>query len=187
MGDQSSLCLRQRCQEAASSCCQLSHAQAGNLVKLHVHCCAIKATAGHCTQRVRACRLQLQAFQRARELLLQHPEHATLDIRATFIGGCRNEGDTQRFQDLEAAAASLGLQDVVDFCVNAPVGTMREMLARSVGGLHSMQDEHFGISVVDYMAAGCIPIAHDSGAALALAVHCCLCNLLVFQQGWVKP
>ena len=26
-----------------------------------------------------------------------------------------------------------------------------------------MEDEHFGIVIVEYMAAGCIPIAHNSG------------------------
>jgi len=32
------------------------------------------------------------------------------------------------------------------------------LLAGAVAGIHSMTDEHFGISVVEYMAAGAIPI-----------------------------
>lgn len=30
-------------------------------------------------------------------------------------------------------------------------------------GLHTMWNEHFGIGVVEYMAAGLIPVAHKSG------------------------
>lgn len=33
-----------------------------------------------------------------------------------------------------------------------------ELLGHATAGLHSMIDEHFGISVVEYMAAGAIPI-----------------------------
>ena len=33
-----------------------------------------------------------------------------------------------------------------------------QLLGGAVAGLHSMTDEHFGISVVEYMAAGAIPI-----------------------------
>lgn len=33
-----------------------------------------------------------------------------------------------------------------------------QLLGGAVAGLHSMVDEHFGISVVEYMAAGAIPI-----------------------------
>ncbi|MED6145979.1 asparagine-linked glycosylation protein [Stylosanthes scabra] len=36
------------------------------------------------------------------------------------------------------------------------------LLGAAVAGIHSMTDEHFGISVVEYMAAGAIPIAHNS-------------------------
>nr|POE86364.1 isoform 2 of gdp-man:man(3)glcnac(2)-pp-dol alpha-1,2-mannosyltransferase [Quercus suber] len=36
------------------------------------------------------------------------------------------------------------------------------LLGGAVAGIHSMTDEHFGISVVEYMAAGTIPIAHNS-------------------------
>lgn len=32
------------------------------------------------------------------------------------------------------------------------------LLRGAVAGIHSMTDEHFGISVVEYMAAGAIPI-----------------------------
>lgn len=32
----------------------------------------------------------------------------------------------------------------------------------AVVGLHTMWNEHFGIGVVEYMASGCIPLAHDS-------------------------
>ncbi len=48
----------------------------------------------------------------------------------------------------------LGLADSVDFCVNASAAEVRELLGGAVGGLHSMVDEHFGISIVEYMAAG---------------------------------
>lgn len=32
------------------------------------------------------------------------------------------------------------------------------LLGDAIAGIHSMVDEHFGISVVEYMAAGAIPI-----------------------------
>ena len=51
-------------------------------------------------------------------------------------------------------AAALGVAMKVDFCVNASASQVRKLLGGAVGGLHSMVDEHFGISVVEYMAAG---------------------------------
>lgn len=33
-----------------------------------------------------------------------------------------------------------------------------QLLGGAIAGIHSMTDEHFGISVVEYMAAGAIPI-----------------------------
>ena len=42
----------------------------------------------------------------------------------------------------------------MEWCVNVPFSELRQLLGGAVGGLHSMVDEHFGISVVEYMAAG---------------------------------
>jgi len=42
----------------------------------------------------------------------------------------------------------------VEFCINVPFDELTSLLAGAVGGLHTMLDEHFGISIVEYMAAG---------------------------------
>ena len=85
-------------------------------------------------------------------------------LRVTFVGGCRNDADAARLEQLRQLSVSLGIEPNVTFRPNASYSEVREVLGRSMAGLHSMRDEHFGISVVEYMAAGCIPIAHDSGA-----------------------
>ncbi len=54
----------------------------------------------------------------------------------------------------EKLSQTLGVADSVDFCVSASAAEVRELLGGAVGGLHSMVDEHFGISIVEYMAAG---------------------------------
>ncbi len=52
-------------------------------------------------------------------------------------------------------------------CINVPYVELRSLLSGAVAGLHSMVDEHFGICVVEYMAAGVVPIAHNSGGPAA--------------------
>ncbi len=54
----------------------------------------------------------------------------------------------------EGLASALGLNACVDFYVNAPFSEVQQLLGGAVGGLHTMLDEHFGISIVEYMAAG---------------------------------
>lgn len=62
-----------------------------------------------------------------------------------------------------ALAEELGIAEHVDFCVNLPYAELRSLLGEAAAGLHTMRDEHFGIGVVELMAAGVVPIVHDSG------------------------
>ena len=59
-----------------------------------------------------------------------------------------------RVEKLREAAEQLGLAQHVDFCLGVSNQELRSLLGDAVGGLHTMLDEHFGISVVEYMAAG---------------------------------
>jgi len=42
-----------------------------------------------------------------------------------------------------------------------------QLLGGAIAGLHSMVDEHFGISVVEYMAAGAVPIGKHKIVSLS--------------------
>ena len=79
-----------------------------------------------------------------------------------LIGSCRNEDDQGRVDGLKALAKSLNLEDRVEFKLNFTFENLLKNLAESAVGIHSMIDEHFGIGVVECMAAGTVMIAHNS-------------------------
>lgn len=116
-------------------------------------------------------RLQLEAFalarQRAAESGSSGRSDAVLVASLKMIGGCRGPDDEARLRGLQAYASELGVSDQVEWYVNVPYAELKAWLGGAVGGLHTMLDEHFGISVVEYMAAGVIPIAHNSGGPQA--------------------
>jgi len=133
---------------------------------------------------------QLQAFA---SFLAAAPHHSCKGsssserVRLVMAGGCRDEGDWKRFRDLAALCAKLGLRleasphladssatadsvtgaDGEDWDVslrpNLTVAEVHENLGSADVGLHTMREEHFGISVVEFMAAGAVVLSHNSG------------------------
>lgn len=83
-----------------------------------------------------------------------------------FVGGCRDDGDRERLKDLKQSVKDLELEKSVEFVVDASYDELKRQLSRASVGIHSMIDEHFGICVVEYMAAGAVPVAHASGGPL---------------------
>ena len=53
--------------------------------------------------------------------------------------------------------------DNLDLQTDVTRAALSVLLGKAKIYLHSMVDEHFGISVVEAMAAGCIPVVHNSG------------------------
>ncbi|KAJ7350568.1 mannosyltransferase [Mycena albidolilacea] len=99
-------------------------------------------------------------------LLKEYPEYTEQGIRLVMIGGCRNAEDEARVEVLRKLARELSVEAHVEFVLNAPYPDMLAWLGRASVGLNTMLDEHFGINVVEFMAAGVIPIAHASGGPL---------------------
>ncbi|KAL8552198.1 hypothetical protein ACS0TY_001042 [Phlomoides rotata] len=102
--------------------------------------------------------LQLEAFALAVKKLDADVPRPKLQ----FVGSCRNEADDKRLQHLHERAHELKLDSDVEFHKNVTYSDLVSLLGGATAGIHSMIDEHFGISVVEYMAAGAIPIAHNS-------------------------
>lgn len=116
-------------------------------------------------------RLQLEAYAMAREQAAAKDANwrnsPVLVSSLKMVGSCRGPDDEARLAQLQQYAQQLGIGDAVEWHVNVPYAELKQLLGGAVGGLHTMLDEHFGISVVEYMAAGVIPIAHNSGGPRA--------------------
>ncbi|CAG8516410.1 6016_t:CDS:2 [Acaulospora colombiana] len=106
--------------------------------------------------------LQLKALNR---LLTNHPEFrdGLEKVRLVLIGSCRNEEDQARIQELRKLCERLNIEGNIEFEVNASFPVLVDWLSIAMIGLHTMWNEHFGIGIVEYMAAGAIPVAHNSG------------------------
>nr|GLL26622.1 GDP-Man:Man(3)GlcNAc(2)-PP-Dol alpha-1,2-mannosyltransferase [Ipomoea trifida] len=79
-----------------------------------------------------------------------------------LVGSCRNEADEKRLQNLKDLAKKLNVENDVEFHKNVMYSDLVRLLGGAVAGIHTMIDEHFGICIVEYMAAGAIPIANRS-------------------------
>mmetsp|Transcript_62963 Transcript_62963/g.147801 ORF Transcript_62963/g.147801 Transcript_62963/m.147801 type:complete len:494 (+) Transcript_62963:38-1519(+) len=118
--------------------------------------------------------LQLRSFAKYKAQTRGHSNAES--VRLVLAGGCRDAADRRRVADLQRLCSELGLSQEaeasssewdVSFRTNVALKDMQTLLSQADVGLHTMRDEHFGISVVEFMAAGAVVIAHNSaGPAL---------------------
>uniref|UniRef100_A0A6I8SL47 GDP-Man:Man(3)GlcNAc(2)-PP-Dol alpha-1,2-mannosyltransferase n=1 Tax=Xenopus tropicalis TaxID=8364 RepID=A0A6I8SL47_XENTR len=101
--------------------------------------------------------LQICAFA----ALLKKKTTEKLKLKLILIGGCRNNEDELRVSELKKLSSELGIP--VEFKVNIPFAELKKHLSEATIGLHTMWNEHFGIGIVECMAAGTIILAHNSG------------------------
>ncbi|URE46483.1 Glycosyl transferases group 1 [Musa troglodytarum] len=101
---------------------------------------------------------QLEAFAHAVGILYQDMPRPKLQ----FVGSCWNKQDEERLQKPKDRCWELNLDNFVEFHRDVMYRDVVQLLGGPVAGLHSMIDEHFRISVVEHMASGVIPIAHNS-------------------------
>ncbi len=97
------------------------------------------------------------------KLLERIPQIAALtnrNIQFAVIGRMHTK---QTLENLQKLSKKLGVSDRVNFYPNAPAEQKIGLLKRAKLYLHTMVGEHFGISIVEAMALGCIPVVHDSG------------------------
>lgn len=85
------------------------------------------------------------------------------NVMLVCIGSSRNQDDVDRAKALVDLSIELGIEKQVSILENVSYPNLLEYLSKSLIGIHSMKDEHFGIGIIEFMAAGLVPIVHDSG------------------------
>lgn len=104
--------------------------------------------------------LQLEAFHKFYQRLSPAQK---AKVRLILVGSCRDKSDMDRVDDLRELVDKLGIHGSVQFKVNVSFDELLRLLGSATIGLHTMWNEHFGIGVVECMAAGAIALAHKSG------------------------
>lgn len=90
------------------------------------------------------------------------PRIAQLTSATTFyIVGLH--GSSEVLNTIRKGIREFGVSDRVHIITNAPRDRLKQILDNSKVYLHTSVGEHFGVSIVEAMARGCIPIAHNSG------------------------
>jgi alpha-1,2-mannosyltransferase len=83
-------------------------------------------------------------------------------INFIIIGIAQSKAELERIREL---ARVNNVTDRVRVLTDVSSERLREILKTSKVFLHTASDEHFGVSIVEAMASGCITIVHDSGGA----------------------
>jgi alpha-1,2-mannosyltransferase len=95
---------------------------------------------------------------------LQSIDSTALDsIALLIIGSTRNRDDEALFRALEGEVVSSKLQHHVFLVRNGSHSDVQLYMRMATIGLHTMWNEHFGISIVEMLASGLVVIAHNSG------------------------
>lgn len=102
--------------------------------------------------------LLIEAFARFVEMCPEDTE-----TRLVLVGSVRGSEDKTRVYDLRLLAHEKGVKERVVFVCDASWLEILRWLGRSWVGVNGMWNEHFGIGVVEYQAAGLVSVVHDSG------------------------
>lgn len=103
--------------------------------------------------------LVLQAFAE----FAKGGSEAARAARLVLVGSVRDDQDSKRVYQLRLLVNELHVRDRVEFHLDASWPEILEWLRRASVGVNGMWNEHFGIGVVEYQAAGLIAVVHDSG------------------------
>jgi alpha-1,2-mannosyltransferase len=83
--------------------------------------------------------------------------------KLVLVGSVRDDDDAKRVYKLRLLAHELQIKNDVDFVCDASWPQVLDRLRSSSIGVNGMWNEHFGIGVVEYQAAGLISVVNDSG------------------------
>jgi len=94
---------------------------------------------------------------------LQKGSAASQGAKLVLIGSVRDDADSKRVYKYKIYVRELHIDDYVEFHLDASWPEILRWLRRASVGVNGMWNEHFGIGVVEYQAAGLVAVVHDSG------------------------
>lgn len=102
----------------------------------------------------------IKLMQQPIGLVSQFASIFSFQIKLLIVGSCRNEEDYERLKNMQDLSKHLSLENSVEFRVNISYQELIQCYQTASIGIHTMWNEHFGIGIVECMAAGLIMVAN---------------------------
>lgn len=80
-----------------------------------------------------------------------------------IIVGSRDPFYQKYYEDLKRLIIEKGVSDIITFKINASFDELIELMKKSKVYFHPREGEHFGISIVEAMSAGLVPVVPNIG------------------------
>jgi len=105
-------------------------------------------------------KLQISVFRRVLDVFGESGN----DLEFWLMGGVRNDDDARLVDELKNFAQKLNIpESKMKFIVNAEWSEISRHLRTGICAIHTMTDEHFGISLLEFLEAKIPIVAHRSG------------------------
>ena len=90
--------------------------------------------------------LMIRSFYKLMDILTDEEKSR---VKLVLVGSCRNEEDHQRVEDYKRLSKHFNLENHTEFYINVEFDELKHLLGESTIGLHTMWNEHFGISMIN--------------------------------------
>lgn len=94
------------------------------------------------------------------EMVPQIAKLTSDNISFVIAGSCRS---VDTLVSIQNRIHELGVERRVKLMPNISRASLKKLLCESKVYLHAAENEPFGVSIVEAMSSGCIPVVHDSG------------------------
>lgn len=119
---------------------------------------------------------QISLFAR---VLSQLKDEEKKEAKLVLVGSVRNDDDKALVQHLRDLVSQLGLEGNVEFKINVDFQEITRIFEDSAFGIHTMKKEHFGIALVEMIAAGLVVTAwNHAGPRKDIIVENGVCGFL---------
>lgn len=96
------------------------------------------------------------------DMMKYHLEkHPNSDIKFKILGSGKFEESEKAFQRLQKRVKDEKIKNV-ELLKDLPFDTLKNTIRSATFGVHTMIDEHFGISIVELLSGGLVTLAHNS-------------------------
>ncbi|CDK26011.1 unnamed protein product [Kuraishia capsulata CBS 1993] len=126
-----------------------------------------KVNSGGTREKVIVCIAQFRPEKRHSLILEEFSKYlkktdSLTPYKLVLVGSVRDDNDKQAVEDLKKLAAKYQISHLVELRLNVKHSELQQLLASAEVGLNAMWNEHFGITVVEYLFNGLVPVVHAS-------------------------